>query len=108
MSSLPRPGQARRQETIEALCDAFARDEMELTEFERRVEAAHRAESAPELDRLLSDLSPRAVPARLGRGSPDEGRAMARRQTALPGLAREREVVAGVMGGSTRAGRWTP
>ena len=105
MNTAPRPGQARRQETIDALCDAFARDEMELADFERRVEAAHRAESTAELDRLLADVSPRPVPARAGR--PDAA-LPARRAVPLPGQVREREVVAGVMGGSTRAGRWTP
>jgi len=103
-----RPGQARRQETIDALCDAFARDEMELAEFERRVEAAHRADSAAELDRLLADVSPRPVPARAGRSGMPDASVVARRPTALPGQVRPREVVAGVMGGSTRRGRWTP
>ena len=103
-----RPGQTRRQETIDALCDAFARDEMELADFERRVEAAHRAESTAELDRLLSDLRPRPVPARAGRGPAVESSALGRRAVALPGQVRPREVVAGIMGGSTRSGRWTP
>ena len=106
MNTPSRPGQARRQETIDALCDAFARDEMELADFERRVEMAHRAESLAELDRLLSDLKPRQVPARAAR--PGEARAPARRQTALPGQIRDREVVAGIMGGGSRKGRWTP
>ena len=112
MSSPPRPGQTRRQETIDALCDAFARDEMELAEFERRVEAAHRADTTAELDRLLSDLKPAPVPARSGRAVPTTdapgvgGRG--RHPTALPGQVRGREVVAGIMGGSTRRGRWTP
>jgi hypothetical protein len=108
MSSHPRPGQARRQEAIDALCDAFARDEMELGEFERRVEAAHRAESAGELDRLLADVGPRAVPARPGRPAAEMSGTSARRATALPGQARASEVVGGIMGGATRSGRWTP
>jgi hypothetical protein len=108
MSSPSRPGQARRQETIDALCDAFARDEMELADFEKRVEAAHRAESAAELDRLLADIAPQNLPARAGRAAPGAASVPARRPTALPGQARAREVVAGIMGGSTRRGRWTP
>jgi hypothetical protein len=107
MSSQPRPGQSRRQETIDALCDAFARDEMELGEFERRVEAAHRAESALELDRLLADVGPRPVPVRMG-ASAETSAVPAHHPTALPGQTREHEVVAGVMGGATRRGRWTP
>jgi hypothetical protein len=108
MSSLPRPGQARRQETIDALCDAFARDEMELGEFERRVEAAHRAESAADLDLLLADVGPRPLPTRTGRAPAETSAASARRPTALPGQARASEVVGGFMGGATRSGRWTP
>ena len=113
MNAPTRPGQARRQEAIDAWCEAFARDEMELDEFERRVEAAHRTESSAELDRLLADLGPRPVPARRSGGSPaaaapGDSRASARRATALPGQVRERELIAGVMGGSMRRGRWTP
>lgn len=104
----PRPGQARRQETIDALCDAFARDEVDLGEFERRVEAAHQADTAAELDRLLADLSPAAVPARAGRAGAAEVGQPARRPLALPGQVSPREVVIGVMGGSTRRGRWSP
>jgi hypothetical protein len=108
MSSHPRPGQARRQETIDALCDAFARDEMELGEFERRVEAAHRAESPVDLDRLLADLGPRPLPARTRPAAAETSAVPARRPTALPGQARASEVVGGIMGGATRRGRWTP
>ncbi|MSR07878.1 MAG: DUF1707 and DUF2154 domain-containing protein, partial [Gemmatimonadetes bacterium] len=102
------PGQSRRQETVDALCDAFARDEMELAEFERRVEVAHRAESAAELDGLLSDLRVASTPARTRRSGPTDAAVSGRRPTALPGQARERDSVVGVMGGSTRRGRWTP
>ena len=110
MTSPDRPGQARRQEAIDALCDAFARDEMELEEFERRVETAHRAATAAELDRLLADLSPILVPVRrVSAGQPGSARrSAARRPTALSGHVREREVIAGVMGGSMRRGRWSP
>jgi hypothetical protein len=108
MTSPQRPGQTRRQEIIDALCDAFARDEMELADFERRVEVAHRAESAAELDRLLADLKPRPLPARAGRQAAVEANAASRRSMALPGKVRSREFVAGIMGGSMRSGRWTP
>ena len=111
MNAPTRPGQGKRQEAIDALCEAFARDEMELDEFERRVETAHRADSSAELDRLLADLGPRPVPARSGAANAaptSQERALARRGTALPGQVRASEVVAGVMGGASRAGRWTP
>lgn len=107
----PPPGPARRQRTVEALCDAFARDELSLDEFERRVEAAHRAASAIELDRLLVDLPAGALPATVGRpggGSPPGRGPELARTTSPSESVREREVVAGVLGGSGRSGRWVP
>ena len=105
MSSPPRPGQARRQQVIDVLCEAFAHDEMELEDFERRVDAVHRADTAAELDRLLSGLTPRPLPATTGPGSLP---APAGAPTPPVAHAREREAVVGVMGGGLRRGRWTP
>src|SRR5688572_23778363 len=103
------PGPARRQQVIDALCESFARDEMALEDFERRVETAHRADTAAELDRLLADLPSASVPVRTGMhrdaplGSPP------RRDPSGPtGPPRAREVIAGMMGGSARRGRWSP
>jgi hypothetical protein len=94
---------------IDALCEAFARDEMRLEDFERRVEAAHRTESAAELDALLTDLPSAPVPAPAGRADPDAPpRTVAARvaRDEAAGPPRGREVVAGVMGGAARRGRW--
>ncbi len=84
---------------IDALCEAFARDEMGLEDFERRVETAHRADTAAELDALLADLLSASLPARAG-GAPAP-RPHPRARSAPP---RPREV----MGGSVRRGRWEP
>jgi len=84
---------------IDALCKAFARDEMGLEDFERRVETAHRADTAAELDALLADLLSASLPARAG-GAPAP-RPHPRARSAPP---RPREV----MGGSARRGRWEP
>ena len=102
----PRPAAPAEahQRTVDALCDAFARDEMDLGEFERRVELAHRAASAAELDRLLADLPSARLPARTDTG----GSPAPRRETLPPGRVRERDVVIGVMGGGHRRGRWYP
>lgn len=97
---------AARQRAVDALCDAFARDEMDLAEFERRIEAAHRAASADELDRLLADLPSAGVPARAGT-SPAAGWRPAAAPTKVPsGRVRERDVVVGIMGGGHRRGGW--
>lgn len=108
VSSLPRPDQARRQETIDALCDAFARDAMDLAEFERRVDVAHRAGTAAELDRLLSDLGRTTPLARAGSHPAESAPGSSRPATAPFEPVRARELVAGILGGSMRRGRWTP
>lgn len=48
----------RRLEVIDRLTEDFARDLLDVEEFEERVDAAHRAESVPALDSLVSDLAP--------------------------------------------------
>jgi hypothetical protein len=101
------PGQARRQQVVDALCEAFARDEMPIEDFERRVETAHRTETSAELEALLADLP---SPAQLARMEGRPGAALGPRGGQIPsaggGAARARDVVAGIMGGSARRGRW--
>ena len=45
-----------RETTIERLCEHFANDALDVTEFERRVDVAHKAESLKDLEVLLADL----------------------------------------------------
>jgi hypothetical protein len=101
------PGASRRQEVIDILCEGFARDAMPLDEFERRVELAHRVGSAAELDCLVADLPSPHPPAGAvaGPGSAPPGRFSPLLQR---GAVRAREVVAAVMGGAGRTGRWNP
>lgn len=47
---------AKRARIIELLSDAYARDDLEQAEFERRLEAAERAATIEELDELVSDF----------------------------------------------------
>jgi hypothetical protein len=95
---------------IDALCEAFARDEMALEDFERRIEAAHRTETAAELDALLADLPSAGVPAPTAGATPSQiaRQVVGRVQGAVGGPTRGRELVMGVMGGAARRGRWTP
>jgi len=104
-ASLP-SGPLPRQQVIDALCEAFARDEMPLHEFERRVERAHREADPAELWRLLADLPSASVPA-VGGGVAG---ASASRSGPVPtqGPVRPREIVAAILGGAGRSGRWTP
>lgn len=101
--SAPVPGPDARQRTIDVLCDAFARDEMDLAEFERRVEAVHAAASSPELERLLADL-----PSATSAVAPADDLAVRRPATARPDTVRQRDFVIGVMGGAERRGQWHP
>lgn len=94
------PGASRRDETIQALCDHFARDVLSLEEFERRVELAHRVDTAAELQALVSDLpasppvpvQPEPVPA----------------PRPLPTEIRPSQTLVAVMGGVERKGSWVP
>ncbi len=48
----------RREEVIDVLTDAFARDLIDTEEYERRVGKAHELSSIPELNALAADLRP--------------------------------------------------
>jgi len=95
----------RREVTIEALMEHFANDEMQVEEFERRVEAAHRATDAEELRALLVDLPGGDLPAKR---SSDEPTTSERFRIRAAAHEKEREIIVAVMGGSGRSGRWTP
>ncbi|MBI4546120.1 MAG: DUF1707 and DUF2154 domain-containing protein [Gemmatimonadetes bacterium] len=104
-----------RERTVQALCRHFANDALDMAEFERRLDVAHRAHSAAELERLLIDLPALPVPAggKEGAAAPAAGstRAPAARAESAPPAAappRERQFVVGIMGGATRRGRWLP
>jgi hypothetical protein len=49
---------ASRAQTIERLSNGFTRDEIGLEEFEDRLNRAYAADSEPDLNALVSDLSP--------------------------------------------------
>lgn len=119
----PRPRDDRatdtlREAAVDALAEAFAEDALGLEEFERRVELAHRAETAGELRFLLEDL-PGARNLLVGRDgagpiaetvprdasltpAPDPGG----REMATPG--REQAAIVGFLGAGVRRGRWHP
>lgn len=92
----------RRTEVIAALSHAFARDDLEVEELDRRLELVHRAGSVAELDALVADVAPATlVPA---------ARAVSLRRTANVSVALdrpERQALVAIMGGVERSGRWT-
>lgn len=70
------PSGADRQRIIDALCEHYAQDHLEVGEFERRLDRAHRISRRDELEALVSDLptlsaSPTSEP---GRPSADVAR----------------------------------
>jgi hypothetical protein len=99
-----------REATIGKLSTAFAADDLDVDEFERRVTAAHRAETLEALDALVADLPPGQGPSQ---AAPAPSTALAPASDAAPstGLVvvergpATRTLVA-VMGGNERGGRW--
>jgi hypothetical protein len=95
-----------RQVTVDALCEHFANDVMPVEEFERRVDAAHRAQTVDELKELLRDLPGGNLPAAAGTQPVPAPQPLPRMVS--PDRIRERELVVAVMGGAMRKGRWVP
>ena len=63
MSEKTKPGPETRQKAVDALCDSFARDEIEIDELEKRLELVHEAETEAELSLIMADLPAPPVPA---------------------------------------------
>lgn len=93
-------GEEAREKTIDVLCQSFARDEMEVEEFEKRVELVHRAETAEQLRLLLADLPTAAVPVEVA--------ASIARRTLPADRIPARSIVVGIMGEGRRSGAWIP
>lgn len=84
-----------RERVIARLSEGFAHDELELEEFERRLGLAHRSDSLAELEGLTQELGQPAT-------------ALAPVTPAVPSNVRAEQTLAAVLGGTTRAGHWTP
>ena len=54
---------AKRSRIVELLTEAYARDDLDESEFERRVELAERARTIEELDALVADFPPNLLAA---------------------------------------------
>ena len=85
----------RREQVIAALTEHFSRDVLDVDEFERRIDLAHRATSVAELDELTGDLAPVTSTSLVPRPS-DEA------------LARwpEKKRLIAIMGGFDKKGKW--
>lgn len=102
---LPQPNLTQRRErAVATLCEAFAEDRLELAEFERRLDLAHRSATVAELEALVQDL-PRPVPAPAATPGRD---ALARGSRAVREAVRDSRTFLAFMGGVERRGNWKP
>lgn len=99
MNETPAPMQihSRRERVIETLCKHVADDVLDLDEFERRVDRAHRAVTVEELDALVADLpavgiAPHPAPA----------------SAPPPAHRRDHQLFFALMSETVRRGGWTP
>jgi hypothetical protein len=91
----------RREVAIQSLCRHFAEDRLDITEFEARLDLAHRASTAKDLDALLADLQ---APAEVRPAAQDAPR----RSNPLRETARDSRTLFAFMGGVERRGQWAP
>ena len=97
---------AKRERTVDALCEHFANDVFTVEEFERRVDVAHRAQTLEELRELLVDLPSGDLPIRVEDASKLP---MARPEPAVPASrVKDRDTIVAVLSSSNRKGRWIP
>jgi hypothetical protein len=103
MSEPQAPGQLvavklKRDQTIAALCEHFAKDRLTIEDFERRLDVATRAETLPELESVLADLPATTTPAE----------PTAQAVPAPTSHVRDEQTLVAIMGGVERRGTWSP
>ena len=108
MSEATRPAPETRQKIIDALCESFARDEMEMGELENRLELVHQAETAGELRLILADLPAPPVPVKGEGAASSPSTDLAPRPTLPDDRIPDHSMIVGIMGGGGRSGTWIP
>ena len=108
MSETTRPAPETRQKIIDALCESFARDEMEIGELEKRLELVHQAETADQLGLILADLPIPPVAVKLEGAASSPSSDLAPRSTLPDDRIPDHSVIVGIMGGGARSGTWIP
>jgi hypothetical protein len=98
----------RRERTIEALCQHFAADRLDVPEFEGRLDAAHQARTTDELEALLQDLPAIRQPVAPAGTGQRAGDAVVRGGRALGTAVRDSRTMIAFLGGVERRGHWTP
>jgi hypothetical protein len=87
----------RREAVIGALTEHFAKDVLDVDEYDRRIDLAHRARTLAELDDIVVDLAPVASTAMVPQPSTD---------LALESWPEKKRWMA-IFGGIDKKGRWT-
>ena len=108
MSETTRPAPETRQKIIDALCESFARDEMEIGELEKRLELVHQAETADQLGLILADLPIPPVAVKLEGAANSPSSDLAPRSTLRDDRILDHSVIVGIMGRGARSGTWIP
>ena len=88
-----------REKAIDVLSESFARDEIDVEEFEKRVELVELAQNIMTLRAILADLPAPPVPAK---------DVVVARPTLPADQVSEHSVIGGIMGGGSRSGSWVP
>jgi hypothetical protein len=97
----------RRQQVIDRLTEDFARDILEVDDFEERVDQAHRAGTIEALEKVVADLAPLEANARPL--APDRAVELHAQRVPAAALATnraEKRWAVAVMGGLERKGGW--
>ena len=108
MSEATRPTPETRQEIIDALCESFARDEMEMGELENRLELVHQAETAGELRLILADVPAPPVPLTGEGAASSPASDLLPRPTLQDDRIPDHSMIVGIMGRGGRSGTWIP
>jgi hypothetical protein len=95
-SPSPTPSAESRERVVQALCVHFANDHLSIEELEDRLDDAYHAQSAGQLERLVTDLPP--LPGDLGSG----GAPLIAPASEVP----PRGMMLAVLGSSGRRGSW--
>jgi hypothetical protein len=90
-----------RERIILVLSDAFAKGDLEIEDFERRLTLAHRTDSIAALEELVRDL-------KASTGEPTPSAALVPVVSAAVVPVRAEESLFSVMGSVERNGQWTP
>lgn len=104
-----RPTDQTRQVAIDALMEHFANDVMDIDEFERRVDMAHKATTSDELKELLRDM-PGSGDLPAVRDDSSSGDLTTPREFSITSSDQieATQYVVAALGGTSRRGRWTP